>query len=503
MSAPLRWCYEDFCWFYSKLTLADGGNAGLEGFHHLILREIFREGFGPRVWRSGQAQDGELTEGLVLIPKGHAKTTLMAGLGVFHLLTVPNANCYVGAADKIQAGELYRFAAHFIESEPRIDSRLKVLRGTLEIRSRSDQGFMRIIASDDSKQGGKRQGFNPTLAFLDELHAHENDALYTDMRSGLFKRNGLLVTITTAGWDRESALGLLRASFLQSPDVRTGLNATSEGDVREDPDGRLTVARKPSGRSVMLEWACREDDDLDDMAVVKLANPASWVTVQSLEDARESLTPWNFWRYRANRWTLAFESWLPVGAWEALHEPGLELEPDRPVWAAIDMARYRDCAALVWVQPRGDDPVAVKAMVWRPGGRDNPVPYGPVMDKIRWLAETYELVGCAYDDKYFDQAAEELEAEGVAMEKFPQSPERMCPAAADLRQAILEGRIAHDGDEVLAAHVMAAVPKDVGADRFKLDKSSRTGPDIDACEALSMALAISGSEAEEILGAWG
>jgi phage terminase large subunit-like protein len=367
VSGQLRWSYADFCWFYERLTLADGGRAGLEGFHHLILREVFR-GPVPRVWRSGRTQPDELTEGLVLIPKGHAKTTLMAGLGVFHLLTVPNANCYVGAADKIQAGELYRFASHFIESEPEIDARLKVLRGTLEIRSRRDQGFMRIIASDDSKQGGKRQGFNPTLAFLDELHAHENDNLYTDMRSGLFKRNGLLVTISTAGWDREGALGQLREGFLTCGNVRTGLNANEAGEAVSDPLGRLTVARKPSGRSVMLEWACRDDDDVDDMTVVKLANPASWVTVQSLEDAKESLTPWNFQRYRANRWTLAFESWLPIGAWDVLVEPGLELDPELPLAAAIDMARYRDCAALVAVQPRPDRPAAVKAWIWRPGG---------------------------------------------------------------------------------------------------------------------------------------
>jgi phage terminase large subunit-like protein len=50
-----------------------------------------------------------------------------------------------------------------------------------------------VLASDDSKQGGKKQGLNPTLALIDELHAHENDNLYVDMRSGLFKRDGLLV----------------------------------------------------------------------------------------------------------------------------------------------------------------------------------------------------------------------------------------------------------------------------------------------------------------------
>lgn len=504
--SPFRWCYSDFCEFYESLTLPIGIPARLEDFQRLILRTIFAGDTHDRVWMPGADQDDELREALVLIPKGQAKTTLMAALAVYHLLVVPNAQCFVGAADKIQAGELYRAAAHFIQSEPELDARAKVLGGTLEIRSRTDQGFIRVLASDDSKQGGKRQGFNPTLALLDELHAHENDNLYTDMRSGLFKRNGLLVTITTAGWDMESALGALRTRFLTAGNVKPGLVATDDGYTIEREDGRLTIAHMPSGRSVMLEWACAEDDDLEDMAVVKLANPASWVTIESLEDAKESLTPWNFWRYRCNRWTLGFESWLPVGSWDALAESGLELDADLPLAAAIDMARYRDCAALVAVQPRGDEPATVKAWIWRPGGQDDPVPYSVVTDQIRWLHEHFTLTGCAFDPKYFDQAAEELSEEGIVMEKFPQSLERMAPAAADLRQAILERRLAFDPDDefapALAAHVMAAVPKEVGEGAFKLTKSRKNGPDIDACEALSMALAIAGEEEGEALGAW-
>jgi phage terminase large subunit-like protein len=53
---------------------------------------------------------------LVLLPKGNYKTTLFAALAVFHTLTVQNANCFIGAADKLQADEMYRFASHFAET---------------------------------------------------------------------------------------------------------------------------------------------------------------------------------------------------------------------------------------------------------------------------------------------------------------------------------------------------------------------------------------------------
>lgn len=512
MLAGFRWCYEDFVRFFELYeALPDGQEPTTlrEGFWRLILRQVF-EGTEGRDRRFISNQD-DFREVLALIPKGHAKTTVFAALGIFHLLVVPNANVYIGAADKIQAGEMYRFASHFVDSEPEISALLKVLGGTKEIRARKGQGFLLVLASDDSKQGGKRQGFNPTLALLDELHAHENDLLYTDMRSGLFKRNGLLVTITTAGWDLEGALGRLRQSFLDAAvdggSVRAGLVVDDAGDVSVSPDGRLTVCRKASGNAVMFEWALRKGDDFTDMRVVKLANPASWITPASLADAYESLRLTMFKRYRCNLWSLAFESWIPEDAWSRLTHSAVPVvehrlwngaakdeidahirswwPEDTPLVGYVDMARYRDCAAIVCIGEGPDGLWTPRALVWRSGGQDDPIPYGPIMDAWRTVHATYDLRAAGFDPKYFDQAAEQLEDEGLAMELSPQSPERMSYAAVGLRQDILERRVfAHDGDPILATHVLAAVEKDVG-ESFRLVKSSRNGPPIDACIALA------------------
>lgn len=494
------WCAEDFSRFYELLPQPHNGEpARMEGFQRLIVREIFATG---RV------------ELLVLIPKGQAKTTLMAALAIYHLLITRNANVYIGAADRIQADEMYRFAAHFVEAEPELEALLKVLKGTREIRSKRDQGFIRVLASDDSKQGGKRQGFNPTLALLDELHAHENDNLYIDMRSGLFKRNGLLVTITTAGWDLEGVLGKLRQSFLEADQnggtVERFQVATADGGYCTDrARGRLTVARK-SHRAAMLEWALTKDDDWTDFEAVKLANPASWVSVESIADAFESLRPNVFKRYRCNLWTLTFESWLPEGSWEALLSPSVPLVEHRlwngataaeldayvaslfprdvQVSAAIDMARYRDCAAVTVVGPSPNGRLIPRAVVWRSGGPDNPVPYEPVYRVARSLCGFYAVQALGLDQKYLDEMYDTLEGEGLPVESYPQSNERLCPADAALRKAILTDKaFEHDGDPILAAHVNAAVASEVGAEAFKLSKSKSNGPPIDACRALSMA----------------
>jgi phage terminase large subunit-like protein len=474
------WCYDDFVWFLSLLTLPEGGEVRLEPFWLLILREVFDTG---------------RAELLVLLPKGNGKTLVMAGLAIFHVLVTPNANCYIGAADKEQAGEMYRFASHFVESEPELEKLLLVRESTKEIRSRRDKGFLKVVASDDSKSGGRKQGWNATLALLDELHAHENDNLYVAARSGLFKRHGILVTITTAGHDEESTLGELRDGFLSIEEkggtVTSGLVVNDRAEAVQDAAGRLTIARSKDRRSVMLEWACRDGDDLADPAIVKLANPASWVTVASIEDALNApgFKPWHFARYRANVWTPGFEPWLPLGAWDKL--PVGEIPRGARVVGAVDMARYRDCAALVlvWV-PEDGHPVAHLYRVERSGGPEQPIRYATVKGWIREAAEEFDLDAVGYDPRYFDQAAEELLDEGLPMERFEQSHARICPASQDLYTAVVNCELAWDGDRTFARHVYAGIRQDIGPNEWRLVKPKKRGPAIDALIALVMAYAL-------------
>lgn len=497
----------------------------------------------------------ELVHLLVVIPKNNQKTTWEAALADFHLLTVPAPRYYAGAADLEQAKELYGFASHFVNSEPELQEYLLVRESTREIRRRDGTGHFKTLASDDSRQGGKKQGKNMTGGGLDELHAHENDNLFTDFRSAGFKRRdaakveyertgdpayelwhslGKLATITTAGWDMDSALGRLLVDFLGDPKagiapkgtVQSGLRVLPDGSVESHPDGRLTIARFGEGRNVLLMWAAREDDDISDPAVVKLCNPASTVTVESIADARDSLTPWAYARYRANRWTLAYESWIPAGSWDALYSAAVPKVEHRywndatnaelmayvdslypagvEVIGFIDMARYRDCAAITLIGPGPSGRLLPRTIAWR-GSQNSPVPYGPVYAAARRLNETYALRCLALDMKYLDEMYSTLDGEGLPVENFPQSNERMAPAAGDLRQAILvEKAFEHDGDPILSAHIMAAVAKDVGTDAFKLVKSKANGPPIDAAVALAGARALCNtSDDPEPLVGWG
>lgn len=483
--SPASW--EKFKRYAAALRLPDGKPFIVEPHLDLIGRRAF---------------ESDLVELLVLLPKGNYKTTFFAALAVYHLLTCPNAQTFIGAADRIQADEMYRFAAHFVDANPGLARKALVRRSTKEIRSRRDQGFIRVLASDDSKTGGKRQGFNPTLALVDEIHAHENSNLYVDMRSGVFKRNGRIISITTAGADEEGVLGVIRRGFLdmgaQGGEVRSGLKLTKAGRLVKSKQGRLTVAHSPSGRSTMLEWACKSDDDLNDSRVVKLANPASGVTIASLDDAREApgITPAQFARYRCNIWAQADDAVIEEAAWDA-RNTGATIPEDASVVLAVDYARKSDATAVakLW---RDGERVVVEAHVWALAPRKAGVPapaaheliegeriirQSLVREFIRAVPQEVEAV--VYDPHLIDP--EELSDDGFLMVEFPQTPARTVPASKDLYEAINGGTLEHDGDPVLRSHVLAAGSKQAGEGwRFSKAASKKH---IDALIAVMMGLA--------------
>lgn len=564
-----------FRWFLPLLTLPEGHPMRWEG-HLLLMTEEF---FTP-----------ELTHLLVLIPKGNFKTTWEGALAVWHLLTVPAPRAFCGAANIGQAKELFDFAAHFVDSEPEIQSwpwgktsGLFTRSSTNEIRTNAaaSRAAFRVLAQDDSKIGGKKQGINSTLSLADELHAWANRNLFTDLLSGGFKRReaaryqddplwhalGKAATITTETHDEGSVLAEELTKFLGDPKkglapkgtVETSLRVLPDGSVERHPDGRLTIARYDDGANVLLRWANNEDDDTEDDAVVKLANPASVASVASIKSARNTLTPWEFLRYRCNIRTLGFESWLPAGAWDTLkmatvpvvaHQtwegatttgarmdeddatspPLLRDETDdhgnvtraaltdefrdyvaslypsgTTIVGALDMARYRDTAAIVVIARTADGRKVPRTLVWRSGGHDNPIRYEWVEAAILALHDTYDLQAFGKDPKYGDQLGERMSDAGVMMEEFPQSPERMGRADTELRAEILRAEFAHDGDPILSAHIMAGKARDVGPLLLMVDtQTGASPPPIDACKAFSMANALEKTlEDGEPLGGWG
>ena len=207
---------------------------------------------------------------------------MLAAIALYHLVTVERAEVYCAAASREQARVLYEQAARFAREleHPNLVHR------HLEIRWCPDPSkptvfdrHLRVLAAD----APRLHGLTPSLAIVDELHAHPSDDVYLALLTALAKRRGSrLIVISSAGQGADSPLGRLRARALAQPSVK----------VR----GALTDARGPGLR--MLEWSVPDDVELTPRNV-KRANPASWITTADLARQQEAVPDLPFRRFHA------------------------------------------------------------------------------------------------------------------------------------------------------------------------------------------------------------
>jgi phage terminase large subunit-like protein len=447
-----------FTRFCSQLVLEDNSAFKLQPFQKTMLRDHFA---GSR-------------ELVIIIGKKNGKTTLLGALALFHLLIWPEAECVIGAASRDQARILFRQAGGLVRRAG-LQAYFDVKPGLGEIRKRGDGrdgARIRVLAADASTA----DGVIPTLALVDELHRHPSGELYGVFADGLSARDGQMVTISTAGAALDSPLGLLRAKAHQLP------------WFSRDEARKKTFARSEDGLFVLHEWCLSPDDDVDDLRLVKRANPAPWHTLEALRRRHESpsTTPWQWRRFACGIWTEGEEPWIRPDAWDALALPSLGILDDEPVWIGVDVGVRKDSTAIVTVAARGEGTVAVKARILEPRGGD--LPLEVVEQAVKEACEGRNVQAVLFDPWTFRRSAELLAQDGLGlpMVEFPQSPERMANASENLYRLITGGLLAHDGDAALRAHVVAGVTKETERG-WRLVKDPKLSRPIDALIALAMA----------------
>jgi phage terminase large subunit-like protein len=422
----------------------------------------------------------------LIVPEGNGKTTLLAGLALYHCEFRPFAVVPVAAASREQAEIMYRQAEGFVLRSPRLHApvfssiqaakgkrktdvpRFLCLEGYRRINHHSG-GRIQVFAADD-RTG---DGLIPTLGIIDEPHRQHDLSLYRTWAGKLLKRGGQIAAISTRGepmTDFEETLERIRAAADERLQVGSHLRASSK-------------------RVVLHEFALADGAAPEDMVAVKAANPFSGITVGQLGEKFSSptMTMHHWLRFVCNRPNESEDAWLgPDGArlWGMLEQP-YELQPGGPVWIGVDAALKHDTTAVVTMQQRMDDGRfhAVCRLFVPTEGR--PTDITDVMQHIREVAGRYDVEGVSYDPRYFDIAAKLLSDEGVPMFEVPQSVDRMTTACGSLYDAIHRGQITHDNDPAFAGQVLAAAPR--FSDRgFTLSKG-KSRHKIDAAIALALA----------------
>lgn len=464
----------------------------LAEFEALCCPRLITENGGPLVledWQREVLLDhfDSAKELVVLIGKGNGKTTLFAAIAIWHLLTVDDARCYIAAASRDQASIMYQHALGFVKRNPELEQLILVRAGTRELRIMGGTGFVRVLASDSNTA----DGIAPTLFLCDELHRHKSTDLYTVAAQALGKRNGRMVTISTAGSSMESPLGKIRErAHLLDDQIQDDFHLRAVSD---------------DGTFIVHEWAVPPGEDVEDVNVVKRANPSSFVTVEDLKRRLESpSTHKRDWlRFACNQWVTVEDAWIEPGKWGLLADPDMSIPEHHEVHVGVDIGLRHDTSAVVVVGQREDGRWMVESSVFTPpeGGE---VDLAQIEQHIMSLHDYYSVRGVVYDRWNFSRSAQELASRGAVTIEMPMTNERMVPACTRLMEAVNRHEIVHNGDPALQAHVEAAAVK--STERGIRVSKGKTGASptgkIDALIALILAFTVATNESPEVSVEW-
>lgn len=449
---------ESFCAFSERfLTDEKGRPLVIEPFQRLVLKDYF---------------DG-VRETIVLLSKKNGKTSLFAGLALWHLVTEPFADVAILAASRDQAGKLLNQLTGYIQRSPELRKQLRLTQRV--VHCDRTHGKVAVLASDSDTL----DGWGGTLALVDELARHKSSENFGLLRDGLGPRDGRLVAFSTAGDDEDSALGRLRAS---AHDI--GLETDPE-----NPKHRH-VRR---GGFAFHEWALDNTEEAGDLKLVKLANPASWLTKSELRTRRDSpsMQKWQWQRFTCGLWVAGEESAINPEEWGRCADAKLQIPAGSDgVVIGGDLGYTRDCTAFVaaWKTPEGeillDDPVILE-----PPGDGTSIDVEDMVAACHEYAERYPGCSFAFDEMAGgQQLLQRLEREIPGSEHiaYPKQSQKLCGAAMNFAELVSTRKLRHPDHPKLSEHVLAAAARFVG-ERWRFVKPRGKNRHIDGVIAASIA----------------
>jgi len=409
----------------SRLVLDNGKPWRLQRFQAEFVRDVFSG--VPECW--------------LVVPEGNGKSTLVAGLALYHAEHTKDAWVPVAASSRDQARIMYRQAKGFVNRSPSLKG-FQCFDGYRRVDFRGMNSQIEVFSADD-RTG---DGVIPSLCIVDELHRHKSLDLYETWRGKLGKRGAQIVAISTAG-EPGSDFELVRERIRQ---LGT--------DVRRSE----TFIRARSESVVLHEWAVPDDGDCEDMRLVARANPFSGVTAKTLRKNFESptMTLQHWRRFKCNLPTRSDLAAVTEAEWAAARvDDGIPR--GEPVWLGIDLGWKVDPTATVplWVR----DPefrLLGPAVILEPPRDGSQLDAHLVEDTLQSLNDRNPVERVVMDMTAGEQLAQWLE-ENLGCEVVERD-QRNPSAAMDFArfmEALRMGWLRHTGDPGLTRHVMNAITR--------------------------------------------
>ena len=484
---------DNLCAFIERLPHVKGPLAGelisLEPWQVFILTTVFGwvKPDGKRRFRRSYIE----------VPRGNAKSTLSSALALYML-----------AADGEGGAEVYSLAT--------TRDQARIVFGDAQTMARRSAGFrsrfavnlgahnMHVLATGSkfealSAEGSTLDGLNIHFGCVDELHAHKTRTVYDVVETGTGKRdNSLLWVITTAGSNRAGICY----------EVRAFVTKLLDGVIQDDSQFGII-------------YGLDDGDAWDTEAALIKANPNWGISVRpeilGPLQAKAMQLPSainNFKTKHLNEWVNAGTAWMDMRAWDACADSGLDLDTfeGQPCWIGLDLASKTDIAALMLVFRHPDiadayavfgkyylpeDTVSAAGNSQYPGwmrtGRLTVTP-GNVID-FSWIeadlmdmASRFGIQAVAFDPFQATQLSTRMLAEGLPMIEVRPTVLNFSEPMKTLEALVLQKKLVHDGDPVLAWMASNVVAHLDAKDNI-YPRKERPENKIDGIVALIMALA--------------
>ncbi len=255
-----------------------------------------------------------------------------------------------------------------------------------------------------------------------------------------------------------------------------------------------------AGSVAMHEWGVPDGDDVEDMQVVKDANPFSGVTLEALADKRSSptMTLSHWQRFTCNiAADTGSEMFIEAADWNRLAD-GEGIEPLEDVCIGADGSRTWDTTVVAWATVETDRiDVDCRVFSVRPDVAHHVLHQGGKIDFedveafLIDLFDRFTPQETAYDPRYLERSMEIVDQRLPQSCIFPVEPssKHMRDAYQALYTAIVDGRLRHCGDPVVAAHIAnCTVDRDDRTREIRRLRKIDPRKPIDAVPALAMAV---------------
>ncbi len=392
--------------------------------------------------------------------KKSGKTTIQAILLLWWAYTHDDDELKIAANDFDQGvGRVHKVMRGLAKHNPTLKCR--ILAGKIIFRNGS---VADVIANDAPGEAGANQG----ASGWDELwgYTSEQSLRLWEELSPVPNKPSVRFISTYAGWTGESKL--LEGLYLQGVDKEEHPEGQAE---RIHPTLPLYLNREAG---LLCYW-----DHEPRMP---------WQTAAYYQTQRKNLRPGTYSRLHENKWTSSEGAFISAAQWDAIVDPSRSpLLTEGILFVGVDVGIKSDNAAVAAV---GWDSTGTRIVVachrkWVPTKLE-PVTLGDVKNYIAGLSQRHQVVKVYADPYQAMQMIQELQAEGLPIEEFPQTVANTTIMGESLFSTIKDKNlIAYPSDE-MKTHITNAVgvetPRGVRMAKGTASKK------IDLAIALSMAI---------------